>query len=64
MSLVEKERQTPGKPSRKHNFASLYENVFVDENERRQNSNMIQNQVVNQKREIKSAGSFENVDKG
>ena len=64
MSLVENERQTPSKPSRKQNIINFYENKFVDENESRQNSNMIQNQVVNQKREIKSSGSFENVDKG
>ena len=63
MGLVEKERKMPGKPSRKHRY-SVYENTCVGENEMRKNPNMIHNQLINQKREIKSSGSFENVDKG
>ena len=53
----------PGKPSRKHR-SSLYENTCVDENEMRQNSKIIQNQLVNKKKEMKTSGSFETVDEG
>ena len=54
----------PGKPNSKHKITSFYENVIVNENERKQNSNIIQKQLLNQKREMKSPGSIENVYKG